>query len=249
MLQRFRRIRELRGFSVHATDGEVGNPEEVYFDDRTWSVRYLVVNTGGWLMGRRVLIAPVGVSELDDSEELLRVNLTRGQIEHSPPLDAEKPISRQYEEEYYKHYDWAPYWGAGGIAGEAHMPPPARVIAKSPDAEKVPKGEIEASHLRSSAELTGYYIEARDGEIGHVEDFVIDNKDWTLGYLEVDTRNWWPGKKVLVSPKTIEGVSWQERKVLLALKREVIQGAPEYDPSKMITPDYELELFKYYNRA
>jgi hypothetical protein len=247
MRQRFRRVKELRQFTIRATDGDVGTPEEIFFDDETWAVRYLVVNTGSWLTGRRVLIAPMAVSDIDDSEQILQVNLTRRQVEASPTVDTEKPISRQYEEEYYKHYEWTPYWGSA-MGAEAHMPPSARTLAKSVDAEQVPTGEIEESHLRSSAEVTGYYIEARDGEIGHVEDFVVDHKDWSIGYLEVDTRNWWPGKKVLVSPTWIEGVNWEDRKVLIDLNREVIEGAPDFDSSGIVTEDYELELFKYYGQ-
>lgn len=247
MQQRFHRIGELRRFTVRATDGEVGKPDEVFFDDETWAVRYLVVNTGNWLTGRLVLIAPVAISEINDADHALQVSLTRRQVESSPTTDTKKPISRRYEEEYYKHYEWTPYWGAA-VAAEPHIPPSARTLAQSVDAERVPVSEIEESHLRSSAEVTGYYIEARDGEIGHVDDFIIDLKDWSLGYLQVDTRNWWPGKKVLVSPSWIEGVNWQDRKVLIDLKREVIQGAPAYDPSEIITPEYELELFKYYGQ-
>lgn len=245
MEQRFRRIKDLRQFTIHAIDGDVGTPEEVFFDDETWAVRYLVVNTGNWLTGRQVLVAPVAVNEIDDSEKILRLNLTRRRVEDCPTVDVKKPISRQYEEEYYKHYEWTPYW-ASAMGSEPHMPPSARALAKSVDAEKIPASEIEETHLRSSAEVSGYYIEARDGDIGHVEDFVIDQKDWSIGYLEVDTRNWWPGKKVLVSPAWIEEVNWQDRKVAIDLKREVIEGAPAYDSSGIITADYELELFKYY---
>ena len=73
--------------------------------------------------------------------------------------------------------------------------------------------------------VTGYHIEATDGEIGHVDGFVVDDEAWAIRYIEVATRNWWPGKKVLVSPAWIERVSWPDSKVYAGLSREAIKSA------------------------
>lgn len=96
-------------------------------------------------------------------------------------------------------------------------------------------------------EVTGYPIQAADGEIGHVEDFVLDDETWTIRYLIVDTRNWWPGKKVLVSPRWIERVSWSERKVFVNLPREIIKQSPEFTEDSLITRDYETALHRHYH--
>ncbi|HZD40345.1 MAG TPA: PRC-barrel domain-containing protein, partial [Terriglobales bacterium] len=197
MLRQMRRIKDLRELTIRATDGDIGKLEDLYFDDHTWSVRYLVVNTGSWLLGRRVLLAPVSVSGFEDSAAVMQIGLTREEVRNSPPVDTQKPISRQYEEEYYRYYGWVPYWGAGAVMGP--YPPPPRAIARVSKNEEVPASEIRQTHLRATSEVTGYYVEALDGEIGHVEDLVVDDRDWVVSYFEVDTRNWWAGKKVLVS--------------------------------------------------
>ena len=246
MIRQLRRAKDLRQLTIQAADGEIGNPEAFYFDDSNWAVRYLIINTGSWLLGRRVLIAPAAVKFIDDPTQSIRVGLTREQVRNSPPVEARKPISRQYEQEYYKYYGWAPYWGAG-VAAEPYPPPP-RVIAKSLKDDEVSPEEIRQTHLRSSAEVTGYYIEAQDGALGHVEDLIIDDQDWIVGYFEVDTRNWWPGKKVLVSRTWIDDLNWLERRVRINLARESIQSAPEYNPSDVISRDYEIKLFEHYSK-
>ena len=103
-------------------------------------------------------------------------------------------------------------------------------------------------HLRSTHDVSGYHIQAADGEIGHVEDFIIDDETWAIRYLIVDTRNWWPGKKVLVSPQWIERVSWSESKVFVNLSRETIKQSPEYTEESLLTRDYETGLHRHYNR-
>ena len=246
MIRQLRKARDLQRLTIHAVDGEIGKPEELYFDDSTWSVRYLVINTGTWLLGRRVLIAPVVITEIDDSASAIKISLTQEQVRNSPLVDTKKPISRQYEEEYYRYYEWAPYWGAG-VAVEPYPPPP-RGIARSLDADDISTRDIRQTHLRSSNEVRGYNIEARDGEIGHVEELIIDDESWTVAYFEVDTRNWWPGKKVLVSRTWIDDIDWLESKVRINLERRVIQSAPEYNPSDIISRDYELRLFEHYSK-
>lgn len=246
MLRQLRRVRELRRYAMDARDGDIGKLEELYFDDKSWGVRYFVVNTGTWLLGRRVLIVPGAVSDIDDSTQHIRLRLTRDQVQSSPPLDTEKPISREYEVEYFKHYGWAPYWDAS-LLPEPHIPP-APVPRVFMEILGPKESEQKGSTLRSTAEVTGYRIEAQDGEIGHVEDFIIDDQDWAVQYVEVDTRNWWPGKKVLVSLAWVDRISWAERMVTVGLLREVIRGAPAYDASQVISRDYEVELYKYYSQ-
>jgi uncharacterized protein YrrD len=235
---------DLREYGIDASDGQVGSVEDIYFDDTRWDVRYLVVNTGSWLMGRRVLIPPAVLMGIDDTRRTLRLNVTQGQVRNSPPIDADRPVSRQYEEQYYQYFGWPPYWEpnpwlATGVPPEAYVPTPEQI-------ERSQQGRHENPHLRSVEEVSGYHIEARDGAIGHVEDFLLDKQNWVVRYLEVDTRNWWPGKKVLVATGWIDRIDWAERKVFVSLSRDAIQSAPEYVHSQPVTRDYEEQLHRHY---
>ena len=245
-----RDIAHLNGFAIRATDGELGTVRELYFDDKTWAIRYLVVDAGGWLGGRRVLISPISIIDTDWAARQLDVSLTKGQVEHSPNIDTHQPVSRQHEAEYYGYYGYPNYWEGPYMWGPAFSP---AGLVRSPAAsrealaEKI-AGELTDSHLRSTEAVTGYNIEAADGEIGHVNGFVVDDEAWAIRYMEVSTRNWWPGKKVLVSPAWIERVSWADSTVSVGLSREAIQNAPEYVESTPITRDYEIRLYLHYGR-
>lgn len=241
-MRQVHRIQALKGWSLRARDGDIGTVQQIYFDDAEWRVRYLVVRTGSWLFGRAVLIAPRAVTEVAAEDRRLIVDLSRKQIEESPPFDAEKPVSRHYEELYHRFYGWAPYWSGPGVMGIPVPIPPV-------ETEGRPNREPPRPHLRSSDEVVGYDVVTRDGRLGHVEDLLVDDETWDLRYVEVDTRNWWPGKKVLIAPTWLESVDWAERQISVSLNRAALREAPEYDPSVMITPEYEVELFEHYSRA
>ena len=243
-MKQLRRIHDLADLSIHATNGEIGRVQELYFDDRNWSVRYLVVKTGGWLLGREFLLAPSAVTEINETAGTMKVALTKGQIERSPPIDVIKPLSREYEIAYFQHFQWAPYWEPGPTTWEGTVPypgtPPVNFDTVLPaDAPHNP-------HLRSSSEVIGYEIRANDGAIGHVEDLIIDDQDWIVRYVQVDTKNWLPGKRTLLQIMRIDHISWTERSVAVMLQRHAIESAPAYDPSQLITPAYEIQLFKHY---
>lgn len=238
------KAKTLAGYKLDSLDGEIGEIKEFYFDDRHWTIRYLVAETGNWLADRQVLISPYALKAVTREEQHIEVELTKKQIEDSPPWQSDKPVSRQFEESYYGFYGWPMYWG--GPFGWGYYPYPMR------DREqwKEPtQGEKAWDHdLRSTDAVRGYHIQATDGEIGHVEDFIIDDETWAIRYLVVATRNWWPGKKVLVSPQWIERVSWDESKVFVNLSRETIKQSPEYTEESLLTRDYEIGLHGHYNR-
>jgi len=242
--------KRLKDLVIRATDGELGSVVELYFDDETWGIRYLVVDTGGWLSGRRVLISPFSIIRTDWDAKRLDVALTKKQVENSPNIDTHKPVSRQHEAAYVGYYGYPYYWGGPYLWGPAPYPavlatpPPASTEAM---ADRIRK-ESKDSHLRSTEAVTGYDIEAADGEIGHVNGFVADDEAWAIRYIEVATRNWLPGKKVLISPSWIERVSWPASKVYVGLSREAIKDAPEYIESRPITREYESRLYDHYGR-
>lgn len=254
--------KKLETAELRATDGVIGRADDFLFDDRFWHIRYLVVDTGGWLAGRRVLLSPVAATGGEITESCLPVNLTQEQIRRSPGVDAAGPISREEETELHEYYRWPPYWGgvAGGFGlGGDVMPGP---VATPPlaDAELRPANRDAAvatehadehdneTHLRSMRAVRGSALEASDGEIGHVEDFLIDPRSWQVRFLVIDTRNWWPGRKVLVAPLWLNHVSWTEAKVFVDLTREAIKASPRYDPDRPVERAYAEQLHQHYRR-
>ncbi len=238
------KAKTLDGYKLGSLDGELGSVKEFYFDDRHWTIRYLVADTGTWLKERKVLISPYALKSINASEKQITVDLTKKQIEGSPALESHKPVSQQFEEEYYAFYGWPTYWNGASVWGDSTF------LQRDPSkwGKSVTKSKSGDRHLRSTHEVAGYSLEALDGEIGHIEDFVIDDDTWEIRYLVVATKNWWPGKKVLVSPLWIERISWSESKVSINLSRETIQLSPEYTEDALVTRDYEIGLHRHYNR-
>jgi len=248
-----RNVNHLKGFAIRARDGEIGTVNQFYFDDENWAIRYLVVNAGDWLGGRLVLVSPIALRQAEWQSKRLDVALTKKQIENSPPIDTHKPVSRQHEAVYLGYYGYPYYWGGPKLWGLASYP--AGLTVQREAVTEAEAGEARAakesadSHLRSTDEVTGYHIEATDGEIGHVEDFIVDDETWAIRYLEVNTRNWWPGKKVLVPPQWIDNVSWPDSKVYVDLSRESIKSGPDYIESMPITREFEKRLYDHCGRS
>jgi hypothetical protein len=253
-------IEKLQGFNIQATDGAIGEAHQFLFDDQHWTVRYVVVDTGGWLSGRRVLISPIAVRGVHPQAQMIAVELTRHQVEHSPSVLTDQPVSRQQEAALAQYYNYQPYWtgtsvwGMGlypiGLAAPAlhtavRPPSPATNTASTPAVkDQPPPGD---RHLRSTREVIGYDIQASDGAIGHVEDFLVDTESWMLRYMIVDTKNWWPGKKVLVAPAWIDTIAWATRDVRIAMSRQKIKEAPPYDPAQPVDQAYKERIRAYYN--
>lgn len=243
-------ITHLKGFSIRATDGEIGTVEQLYFDDQTWIVRYLTVATGSWLEGRKVLISPFSIKQVNWQARRVDVSLTKDQVKNSPDIDTQKPVSRQHESSYLAYYGYSNYWSGPFAWGPSYYPAGFAVPAldSAADAVSAAVSQSKDSHLRSTGGISGYDIQAIDGEIGHVSSFVLEEETWAIRYIEVATRNWWPGKKLLISPEWMHRVSWLSLKVYVALMRETIQTAPAYVESVPITRQYEQLLHAYYGR-
>lgn len=220
--------KELYGHKLTASDGEIGHVKDFYFDDKTWVIRYLVADTGSWLSGRQVLISPHAFGRVDRDGKLFAVNLTKKQIENSPSIEQHKPVSRQYEVEYYQYYGWPAYWNGGamwGLGGYPMMMPPS-------------KDQIEAQqqhhhrddkHLRSAKAVAGYAIHADDGEIGSVNGFTVDEKSWAVRQLVVEAGHWYAGKEILIPVSAVGRVSYEDSEVFVKLTKEAIQHTAEHD--------------------
>lgn len=234
----------LTGYQLQGLDAEVGKVEDFYFDDRYWAIRYLVADTGNWLTGKKVLISPYALRSVTTEEKRIAIDLTKKQIEDSPSLESHKPVSQQFEEQYHEYYGFPLYWTGEQMWGTDE------VIQR--DRERWERFEHDKKswdrHLRSSKAVNGYHIEAADGEVGHVEDFIINEDTWAIRYLVIATRDWWPGKKVLVSPKWIKHISWENSRVVVDLPRESIKQSPAYTEGSLPTRDYEAELHRHYKR-
>jgi hypothetical protein len=229
-----RSIKSLRGYSLRATDGKVGKSHGFYFDDQTWTVRYLVVDTGTWLLDRLVLLSTASLGNPEWERKVFPVGLTMEQVEKSPSISVDEPVSRQMEVDLHGYYGWHPYWHG-----------PAYIAAAQGSAQKRDQGD---PHLRSTREVIGYHIQTTDGEIGHVDDFVVDDEAWVIRYVVVDTQNWLPGKKVLIAPQWIADVDWAGRRVSTDLAKDAIENGPEFDPSLPVNREYEVRLYDYYGR-
>jgi len=242
---------ELKGVTIEAMDGDIGSVQDLYFDDRTWTVRYLVVDTGTWLPGRQVLISPMAFHVVPGGSRL-RTRLTKDQVRNSPPIDTDRPVNRQREIDFAQYYGYPYYWVGPYRWGELAYPGvPVPPPAPSPIDEEVLARELEGGdpHLRSARDVMGYYIQATDGDLGHVEDFLIEDATWAIRYMIVDTRNWLPGRKVLVSPEWIKHLSWEDSKVLADLSRRHIEAAPQFDPSMPLAREHEEWLHDHLGRT
>jgi hypothetical protein len=240
-------LKVLKGYAIGATDGDIGTVDNFYFDDEAWTIRYLVADTGNWLRGRKVLISPIALGKADSHGNRLNVKLTKKQVEKSPSIDNDKPVSRQHEVHYHDYYGYPYYWGGPYLWGPTYAPQLLVADQRRIEERRAAREEASDLHLRSTAKVTGYHIEATDGDIGHVEDFIIDDETWEIRYMVVDTRNWWPGKKMLVAPRWIDRVSWDDSKVYVNLSRGAIKNAPEYRPNAF-NREYEEKLYDHYKR-
>ena len=231
----------IKGYAIAASDGPIGIVSDFLFDDASWRVRWLVVDTGKWLSGRKVLLPPSAMGHPAPTGNEFPVNLTIQQVKDSPDSDTDRPVSRQIEANIYDYYGWRPYWGTdllmggyGGFGGGAIAPLPTRGSRRR--AEDIATGlqSDNDPHLRSIAAVIGYYIHASDGEIGHVEDFLVEDTDWSIHNLVVDTKNWWPGKKILIAPRSIKAIDWTDNLVNLKVDREKVRDSPTYDASTTV---------------
>ena len=228
-----RNAKELLGYAIRGTDGVIGKVDDFYFDDENWGIRYLVVHTGSWLSGRRVLISPIALGHPGWMTRQMAVALTRAQVEHSPNVDTRRPVSRQREAEYLRYYGYPYYWGGAGLWGMGAFPGSLTTEGAIEEELKArrthPSPTLDDCHLRSSNAVIGYHIEATDGDIGHVEDLVIDDHTWAITHLVVTTSNWWGGHRVLVVPQWITDVSWSEAKVAVDRTRQGVYDSPPYE--------------------
>jgi hypothetical protein len=244
-----RNASEIHGYTIAARDGNVGTVSDLLFEDTTWLIRWVVVDTGDWLPGRKVLLPISVLGDLDSSDGKFSVRLTKQQVKDSPDFETHQPVSRQLETNIYDYYGWSPYWCTGfymggyGYAGGAPLSTPYHKDAPN-------HGQADGDkHLRSTEEITGYHIHATDGAIGHVDDVLVEDGDWSIHYLAVDTSNWWIGKKVLISPRSVRTIDWSVRMISLDVDRQKVKDSPGYNADTLIDRPYERQYHAHYGAA
>ena len=243
-----RSMKDLDGMAVEATDGAIGHVKDFYFDDSAWVVRYLVVETGSWLSSRKVLISPISLGHPDWARKMLPVSITKKQVQNSPEIDTEKPVSRRHETEYLGYYGYPLYWGGGGLWGSGHYPnlilpgyagfgstdaarsEEERAYARSEASRERDRGDDDR-HLRSCHAVMGHHVHATDGDIGHVQDFLIDDETWAIRYVVVNTSNWWLGHEVNIGREWIKHVRWSDASITVGRTRAAVKDALLDEPS------------------
>jgi uncharacterized protein YrrD len=245
---------DINGYAIHASDGPIGTVSDFLFDDVTWRVRWLVVDTGGWLPGRIILLPPAALALVNHVGHQFNVKLTKQQVKDCPDIDSHRPVSREREASLYGYYGLSPYWGAGTYldvaeygGGGMMASPSMDMMRREKTIEDVKRGESDPT-LRSVKEVNGYHIHASDGEIGHVEDFLVEDEDWRILFLVVDTKNWWPGNRVLISPRSVRTIQWADQQLNLDVDRQTVRSSPTYDHAGTIEPINEGKIHKYDDR-
>jgi hypothetical protein len=237
-----RSTKEIEGFTILALDGPLGSLDEFFFDDDSWVVRYAVINTGVWLSGKKILLPPLLFKQPDWRNQCLPVKLTKDQVRKSPDIDTQNPISRQQELSLHKFFGWLPYWDSSALGA---VPSPITDSSQS-TIESTPELD---PHLRRTKEVFGYRIKTRNGEIGHLNDFLLDEHLRLIRYAAVEIRNLLSIKKVLLSKEWIKSISWNDQTLCLDLDREFVKNSPEFNSSNPVDREFEARLHDYYGRS
>ncbi len=224
-------IKQLYGSRLASLDGDIGHAKDFYFDDKAWVIRYLIADTGSWLTGRLVLISPHAFGKWDFYERKLHIKLRKKQIEDSPSIEEHEPVSRQFEEDYYRSFGWPAYWQGGQMWGMSGYPLVAAPLPADIAARKALE-PIADRHLQSAKTVAGYAVEASDGPVGHMGGFRVDDRSWAVRDLVVETGHWYSGKEVLIPVGKVERIGFAESKVFVNLTRSEIQAAAGNAPAE-----------------
>jgi sporulation protein YlmC with PRC-barrel domain len=249
------KFKDFQTFTVHATDGDIGKITDVLFDDRSWTVRYIVLDTAKWLPGKKVLLSPESfVKTRPVADGALHVNLTKEQVKDSPPLESDLPVSRQHEVNLHSYFGWDPYWT--GPTGNMGFPYPDATLTRS-DSYTMMHADWQRfadtrekkfnAHLRSLADLVGYKISTKDYDLfGEVSDAIMDTKDWLVIDLVLSSHRWLPGGKHFVcSPMFVDDIDEAERVLSVVQLKEILLESPEFD-FDTYGESYRKSLVKHY---
>ena len=239
-------VKHLINYDIQAQDGALGHVYDYYVDNVRWTVRYMVVSTGRWLPGHKVLLSPEAIVGVDSMDRTIALDLTKDQIKRSPDVGSDLPVSKQQEEKLRSYYAWPAYWAVGfDPVLAAYTPTDADVQA----AVSSPHPQSQSDHhLRSARELIGYQLKAVDGEMGHVDDLIVDLEDWQVHYMVIRTGSWMSGKQVLIALEWVQDISWDDHQVTVDVTQDQVKDSPVFDPHAPVNREYEVRLYDYYGR-
>ena len=223
----------LIGCSIKAVDGDIGGTVDLLFDQATWSMRWVVVKTGGWLLGHKVLIHPSAIMRTDIARRAneggsVTVRLTQAEVKGSPDPSQDEPVSQQLEGHLYAGPGCDPLWGGTGYFGMYSGDAARDALGRRPD-----QGD---PNLRSTSAVTGYDVFATDGAVGHVEDFLFDDRTWAIASIIVNPKNWGAGQPVLLSPRAVTGIGWSDQQVRVNVTRDQVRCSPLWMPGVFASP-------------
>jgi hypothetical protein len=224
-------LRRLEGFRVLGEGETLGKVMDAYFDDHVWAVRDLVV-AGSGRHARLWWLSPHSILRIDQRRRTIETTITAAQWRTTAPDEPDTAIPRATWTGLLKYYGFPYSWR--GLD---------RAVAP-----RVPSSSGPELHLRSERRFRHYLVHALDGELGHVEDLLVDEHSWAVRYLVVDTRRWRPGGRVLLAPEWVLYVSWLEQSVHTSLEQKTVRTAPPYDRRTRIDRAYEARLRQHYGR-
>lgn len=242
-----RSMNEQIRYRIQAKDGPLGHLDDFLLDDRTWMVRYAVVDTGEWLPGRQVLMPLAAIQSVDGESQTVHLTATQADIESAPDLQTDEPVSRQYEHYLHEHYRWQPYW-VPGFAGSMVAPIVAQELTKG-DQERLERAVEEGDpHLRSLRELIGYTIQVDGKSAGKVADFMGHDDSWEVPFLIADVGGWFHKELLMVPVTYVRNISFADHQLTLALSAESLEHLPEFDPKQTETGQLEVCVYDYRGR-
>jgi uncharacterized protein YrrD len=237
-----RRASDIVGCEIISSDGAIGKVYDIVFGE-DWVFQYLVIDIGGWFGGRRLALAFDVVEAIDEDQRSIHVPLSKNDIENCPNVASRNTAAEEAEALLGKIWMWTPN-------SVAHLPEEIRRVLDSEAtvAEKQVAEEHVQSRLRSFRETDGYHIAASDGDIGHLQDLLVDGDTWRIQYLAVNAGNWFFQRNVVIPVQSLESIHWADRRVHLSLLRDEVKHSPEYDPDEPVAQAYEQALRDHYGQ-
>lgn len=248
-----RSIAELPGSTAVGSDGTMGKVVSVYFDDVSWAVRYLGVDSGSWLKTKIVLLSPRAIKDL--AAKSVYFDISRHKLDSCPDAATHLPVARQYEQALHDHFNWPYYWdyqtfrNAAPLAvSETGFGAQNRIEAVEQMRQQQIAQQGYDAHLREFDEVLHYTLSAQDGTIGHVDDFIVELPWWVIRHVVVKTKNFLPGASVLLDVRWVRQVVFEDKQLVVDVKREAVRHAPRFNPAEPVNRHYEARLYDYYGR-
>lgn len=240
---------DLQNYDVKGGTEHIGKLHDLYLDDETWQIKWFVIETGNWFSSNKILLDSQKITSLSPHDATLHVALTQQEVENAPSASEHPPVSDQHRNEFS-------YVAASHntllFPGYAGLMMPTTLIER-PDRPSEAEKDLDAMareqadrHLRSASEIEGYTIHASNGKLGPLSDLVIDTSEWTVELLALDTSKWMPGRTVVISPLSIDRISWESRELMVKMDKATIEASPELHSLKAIETSYVSRLNEYY---